>query len=95
LPLFARNSLWEDFSEQRDGPGGTALLRLLCGLHGQALPDRAIRLAAQMDQQTRQGLARLKAHADAQEAAEIQQLAESGELAWRAPLCCPVPPRTH
>lgn len=84
LPLFARNAIWEDFEEQRGGPNGTALLRLLYGLHGLALPDRAIRLAAEIDLQTKRGLALLRMHADAQDAGAIQQLAQSGDLAWRA-----------
>src|SRR5215469_8814575 len=53
LPLFARNAIWEDFSEQRDGPSGTPLLRLLYGLHGQAIPDPAVRLAENIDRQTK------------------------------------------
>ena len=57
LPLFARNAIWEDFAEQRDGPSGTALLRLLYGLQGKPLPDLAVRLATEIDQQTRRSLA--------------------------------------
>lgn len=83
LPLFARNAIWGDFADQRDGPTGTALLRLLHGLHGQPLPERAIRLAAEIDEQTRRALALLKMHTDAQDATAIQQLAQSEELAWR------------
>jgi len=62
LPLFARNAIWEDFSEQRDGPSGTALLRLLYGLHGQPIPERGVRLAADIDEQTKRSLALLKVH---------------------------------
>ena len=43
LTLFARNAIWEDFSEQRDGPSGTALLRLLYGLSGKPIPAAAVR----------------------------------------------------
>nr|WP_315393975.1 TIR domain-containing protein [uncultured Duganella sp.] len=84
LPLFARNAIWEDFTEQRVGPNGTALLRLIYGLHGLALPDRAIRLAAEIDLETKRGLALLSVHADAQDAQAIQLLAQSGGVAWRA-----------
>lgn len=84
LPLFARNAIWEDFSEQRDGPSGTALLRVLNGLHGQALPASAVRLAAKIDLQTKRSLALLKTHTDAQDALAIEQLAGTSDLAWRA-----------
>jgi tetratricopeptide (TPR) repeat protein len=84
LPLFARNAIWENFAEQRDGPTGTALLRLLYGLHGKPVPDRAIRLAEDIDQQTKRGLALLKTHSDAQDAVAIAQLAQSDDLAWQA-----------
>lgn len=83
LPLFARHAIWEDFTEQRDGPSGTALLRLLYGLHGRPLPSQAVRLAARIDQQTKRGLALLRTHTDAQDAATIQQLVQSSDLAWR------------
>lgn len=90
LPLFARNAVWEDFAEQRDGPTGTALLRLLYGLHGRPVPDRAVRLAQDIDHQTKRGLALLKTHTDAQDEVAIAQLAQSDDLAWRASplLCC-------
>jgi len=84
LPLFVRNNIWEDFSEQRDGPRGTALLRLLYGLHGQPIPAPAVRLAADIDQQTMRSLALLRTHSDANDVAAIEQLAHSNDLAWRA-----------
>ena len=89
LPLFARNAIWEDFTDQRDGPSGTALLRLLYGLHGQPLPPRAVRLADDIDQQTRRALALLKTHAEAQDAAAIQALAQTDHPAWRASALLP------
>jgi hypothetical protein len=83
LPGFARAAIWEDFSEQRDGPSGTPLLRLLYGLHGQPLPATAVRLAADIDQQTKRSLASLKAHTDANDLRAIEQLTCSNDLAWR------------
>ncbi len=45
LPLFARKTVYTDFSNFRDGPTGSGLLRLLYGLLGQPLPRAAVELA--------------------------------------------------
>jgi hypothetical protein len=60
LPAFAAAKIYVDFSEQRDGPSGSGLLRLLYGLAGQPLPDEAIKLAARVDEETRDCSARAK-----------------------------------
>ena len=40
LPAFAKSKLWVDFGNDREGPRGTGLLRLLYGLQGRPLPDK-------------------------------------------------------
>lgn len=61
LPLFARQKLWIDFSAFREGPSGSNLLRLLCGLQGKPQPPDAVILAAKMDDAMRKTFARILA----------------------------------
>lgn len=84
LPLFARSSIWVDFAQQQEGPRGTPLLQLLSGLKGEPLPAKAVRLSAEIDDETRKALARLKVLTDAQDCSEILALARSNNLAWRS-----------
>jgi hypothetical protein len=42
-------------SKQPEGPGGSTLLQLLYGLQGQPLPPAAVKLAAKVDDQMRDG----------------------------------------
>jgi TIR domain-containing protein len=83
LPLFARKKLWLDFSDDREGPRGTGLLKLLYGLEGKPLPDAAVRLAVEIDEETRKSLARIRARANDKDAEGILELAQSDHLAWR------------
>jgi len=89
LPLFAQDSLWVDATDQRDGPRGTSLLRLLYGLHGKPLPPSAVLLAADIDETTKRALARLKGLTDARDAEAIRQLAQSSHLGWRSSTVLP------
>lgn len=84
LPLFARARLWIDFSTQRDGPTGTDLLRLLFGLHGKPLPERAVTLAAQFDDATRRALARIAAARSAGDHETLVSLGRTDSEEWRA-----------
>jgi hypothetical protein len=83
LPLFARTKLWLDFSDDREGPRGTGLLKLLYGLDGKPLPAPAVQLAADIDDQTRKDLARIRARANDKDVGAVLELAQSEHLAWR------------
>jgi tetratricopeptide (TPR) repeat protein len=61
LPSFALDNAFIDFSEFREGPSGTPLLQLLWGLQGQPLPQRAIELGAEVDAETKESLALIRA----------------------------------
>jgi tetratricopeptide (TPR) repeat protein len=82
LPEFAANTTYIDFSDQCEGPTGTGLLRLLYGLRGEALPDAAVRLAAEVDDEMSSSLIRIKAARDVGDATRLLQLSLSDGLAW-------------
>ena len=79
---LAAAKLWIDFSKQREGPGGSGLLSLLYGLKGQPLPPEAVKLAAEVDAQMRDGLWGVKAARDAGDADALLALAETDDMAW-------------
>ena len=66
---LAATKLWIDFSKQHEGPRRSGLLSLLYGLHNQPLPPAAVKLAAQVDEQMRDGLFNVKAAREAGDAA--------------------------
>src|SRR6266545_4847764 len=72
LPLWARSKLWVDFGDDREGPRGTGLLRLLYGLQGRPLPDEAVRLAVDIDEETRRSLARIRVATEAAAALRVR-----------------------
>jgi hypothetical protein len=80
---LAATKLWVDFSKQREGPAGTGLLSLLYGLSGQPLPSSAVKLAANVDAQMRDGLLDVKAARDAGNADALVALAETDDIAWK------------
>jgi tetratricopeptide (TPR) repeat protein len=84
LPLFARTKIWVDFTESREGPRGSGLLRLLYGLQGKALPEGAVRLAVAIDEETRLALARIWSAREDQDKDRLLELGKSQHLAWRA-----------
>jgi len=84
LPAFAKSKLWVDFGNDREGPRGTGLLRLLYGLQGRPLPDAAVRLAVDIDEETRLALARIRAATADPDKARLISLAESPHVAWRS-----------
>ena len=84
LPAFAKTKLWIDFTESREGPRGSGLLRLLYGLRGEGLPYGAVNLAQSIDEETRLALARIRAARDAQDQERLLLLGQSQHIAWRA-----------
>src|SRR5262245_17051073 len=68
LTGLAATKRWTDFASQREGPPGSSLLSLLYGLHNQPLRPEAVKLAAQVEEQMRDGLLNVKAMRDPGEA---------------------------
>jgi hypothetical protein len=79
---LAATKLWIDFSKQHEGPAGSGLLSLLYGLHNLPLPPVAVKLAAQVDEQMRDGLLNVKAAREAGDAAMLLALQETDDMAW-------------
>ncbi len=82
LTGLAAAKLWIDFTSQPDGPSGSGLLSLLFGLRQQPLSPAAVKLAAKVDEQMRDGLLMIKASRDAGDADTVVALAETDDLAW-------------
>ena len=80
---LAEAKLWIDFSKQREGPSGTSLLSLLYGLEDQPLPPAAVKLAAKVDDEMREGLLSVKASRGIGDAAGLVALAETDNMAWK------------
>jgi hypothetical protein len=79
---LAQAKFWVDFSEQREGPSGTSLLRLLYGLAGQPLPPAAVKMAAKVDDEMHEGHLGIKACREIGDAAGLVALTETDNTAW-------------
>jgi Flp pilus assembly protein TadD len=79
---LAAGKLWVDFSKQPEGPGGSGLLSLLYGLQGQPLPPAAVKLAAKVDEQMRDGLVSVNACRDIGDADALVALTATDDMAW-------------
>jgi TIR domain/Tetratricopeptide Repeats-Sensor len=79
---LAAARLWIDFSKQPEGPGGSGLLSLLYCLQGQPLSPAAVKLAAKVDEQMRDGLLNVKACRDAGDADALVALTTTEDMAW-------------
>jgi tetratricopeptide (TPR) repeat protein len=84
LPLFARNALYEDFSDSLEGPRGYSLLRVMCGLVGQPLSPEAVKFATLIDQETREFLAEIAAARDIGDIDGLVSLTARANVAWWA-----------
>jgi tetratricopeptide (TPR) repeat protein len=82
LTGLAATKLWVDFSNQPEGPGGSGLLSLLWGIHNRPLPPEAVKLAAQVDAQMKDGLLSIRAARDAGDGDILVALATTDDLAW-------------
>jgi tetratricopeptide (TPR) repeat protein len=82
LPGFLSDKLWVDFSGQPEGPSGTNLLRVLFGLQGRPLSTEAVQMAAEIDDEMRDGLLRVKAHSKVADAQGLVELATTKDTAW-------------
>lgn len=79
---LAAAKLWIDFAKQPEGPGGSGLLSLLYGLQGQPLPPAAVKLAAKVDEQMRDGLLSVKACREVGDAGALVTLTATDDMAW-------------
>jgi hypothetical protein len=79
---LAAAKLWIDFSKQPEGPGGSGLLSLLYGLRGEPLPPAAVKLAAKVDEQMKEGLLNVKACREAGDADTLIALTMTDDMAW-------------
>jgi len=82
IPGFAAIKLWMDFSTQPEGPAGSGLLSLLYGLKGQSLPPAAVKLAAKVDAQMKDGLLNIAAARAAGDVDMLVALTQTDDLAW-------------
>lgn len=82
LPGFAQGKIFVDFSERREGPGGSDILRMLHGLAGKPLPEKAVRLAAEVDEQVRRARCAIQAARLDGDADRLLELSRSDHLAW-------------
>jgi hypothetical protein len=79
---LAATKLWIDFSKQPEGPAGSGLLSLLYGLQAEPLPPAAVKMAAKVDEQMRDGLLGIRACRDAGDADGLMTLAATDDMAW-------------
>lgn len=82
LPGFAEGKIYIDFSQDRDRPSGSGLLRMLYGLTDDPLPDKAIRLANQQDEEINAAQCMIKAAQAAGDVDTLEQLAQRETSAW-------------
>ena len=80
---LAATKLWIDFSKQREGPSGTNLIQLLYGLEDQPLPPAAVKLAAKVDDEMREGLLDVKAYRAIGDVQGLVELAQTDNMAWQ------------
>jgi hypothetical protein len=82
LPGFASQKIYVDFSDRKEGPGGSDILRVLYGLMKAPLPEQAIKLAAQVDEEISQARTSIAAARLDGDIDTLLQLASSTTLAW-------------
>lgn len=82
LPFWASQRIYIDFSEFREGPRGLGLLKLLYGIQGKPLPDGAVHLATEIDEEVQHSLASVKAASKIGNHERLLELAKSDSPAW-------------
>lgn len=82
LPELASGKIHVDFSQDRDGPSGSGLLRVLYEIHGEPLPPAAVRLAAEVDEELKTARAQIKAAGTSGFMNRLEELSQSNGLAW-------------
>jgi hypothetical protein len=82
LPFWASQRIYIDFSEYREGPRGSGLLKLLYGILGKPLPDGAVQLATKIDEEVQNALASVAAALKIGNGERLLELAKSDTPAW-------------
>lgn len=82
VPELAALKIYQDFSEYREGPCGTGLLRLAYGLKNRPLSDEAIRFSESVDQDFRDSLFAIRGAREIGDSDALVQLAQSKTPAW-------------
>jgi len=82
LPLFAQNSLYEDFSKSLEGPYGAGLLRVMYGLINKPLSEEAVRFAQAVDEETKGELIKIRGAKEIGNAERLNMLGSSNSPAW-------------
>lgn len=82
IPELAATKIYQDFSEYREGPCGTGLLRLAYGLKDRPLSDEAIRFSESVDQDFRDSLLAIRGAREIGDSDELVRLAQSKTPAW-------------
>jgi tetratricopeptide (TPR) repeat protein len=82
LPFWAKQRIYIDFSVFREGPRGVGLLKLLYGIQGKPLPEGAVHLATQMDEEVKRGLASIKAALNSGNCERLLELSKTDSPAW-------------
>jgi hypothetical protein len=82
LPFWASQRIYIDFSEDREGPRGLGLLKLLYGILGKPLPEGAVHLATKIDEEVQHALASIRAAAKIGNCERLLELARLDSQAW-------------
>ncbi|MBS0151398.1 MAG: toll/interleukin-1 receptor domain-containing protein [Nitrospira sp.] len=83
LPGFASAKIHVDFSQDRDGPSGSGLLRLRYGMNGDPLPPATFRLAADVDKELKTARVQIKAERMNGFISRPETLSQSTGLSWQ------------
>jgi tetratricopeptide (TPR) repeat protein len=89
LPELAVLKIYQDFSDYREGPCGSGLLRLVYGLKDQPLGDEAIRFTESVDEDFRDSLNAIRGAREIGDGAEVVRLAKSETPAWTSSALLP------
>jgi hypothetical protein len=82
LPLFAQNSLYENFSHSPEGPHGAGLLQVMYGLVNKPLSEEAARFAQKIDEDTKDELIKIEGAKEIGDSERLYMLGSSNTLAW-------------
>jgi hypothetical protein len=89
LPELAGQKVYQDFSEFREGPCGSDLLRLAYGLQNRPLSPDAVQFTVGVDQDFRDSLQNIRAAREVGDTDELVRLAQSRTPAWASSALLP------
>jgi tetratricopeptide (TPR) repeat protein len=89
LPELAGLKIYQDFSDHREGPCGSGLLRLVYGLKDQPLSNEAIRFSEAVDQDFRDSFHALRGAREIGDGDELVRLTKSETPAWTSSALLP------